>query len=66
MVAKWTDEDIEKLIAQVEMFPCLWNASCADKKDLNRRDVAWQSISKTLENQYTPKDCTAITAVVDS
>lgn len=59
VVAQWTDDIVETLIPEVEKCPCLWDASCADKKDLNRRDDAWQSISKTFKGLYTPKDCTA-------
>lgn len=44
------------------MFPCVWDASSSDKKDLNRRDAAWRTIADTFadaEENYTAKDCTA-------
>lgn len=59
---KWSDENTARLISQVEMFPCVWDASSSDKKDLNRRDAAWQTIADTFadtEEKYTAKDCTA-------
>lgn len=44
--ANWTDEDVFKLIACVEMRPALWNAGDAKYKNRVERTRLWNEISE--------------------
>lgn len=37
-----------KLAAAVEEQECLWNVLCETYKDRNLREIAWESVSKTI------------------
>lgn len=52
----WTDENIGKLIAEVETRPCIWNAGDPDYKMRNKREVAWREISEAFDDGVRPVD----------
>lgn len=41
----WTDENISKLISEVEIRPCLWNAGDKEYSNRNKRIASWKDIS---------------------
>lgn len=48
MTHDWSEEDIFKLIGEVECHPCIWNASSADYHNKPMRDNAWTEIGGML------------------
>lgn len=55
----WTDPDIEKLIGEVEVRPCIWNAGETDYKSRTKRDSAWNEICEAFESAKTVDRLTA-------
>lgn len=51
----WTDDQIIKLIEEVEAQVCIWNAKSADYKNINMRDIAWQAIATSFEGTIPVK-----------
>lgn len=47
----WSDEDIQKLISQVEDYPCIWNVGEKDYKNRSKRE--------SLRTQYRSNVATA-------
>lgn len=41
----WTDEKVAKLITEVEIRPCLWNAGVKEYKSRTKRDSMWNQIA---------------------
>ena len=48
--------DIELCIDMVGHFPVIWNACLNGFKDYNKKKVAWNNISCSLDNKYSG-DC---------
>lgn len=57
MTHDWSEDDIFKLIGEVECHPCIWNASSADYHNKPMRDNAWTEIGGML-NISTEEVCT--------
>lgn len=55
----WSDDNIIKLIAEVEIRSCIWNVGDANYKSRTKRDSAWQSIATTFENKIPVDQLTA-------
>lgn len=51
VIETWTDEEINKLISEVETHPCIWNAGCKDYKNRGKRDSAWNEIAAAFEKK---------------
>lgn len=46
----WTNANVIKLISEVEIRPCLWNAAHKEHKLRNKRDAAWGEIGAVFGN----------------
>lgn len=46
----WTYDDIEKLITEVEVRPCIWDVGTTDYRNRTKRDSAWRDISTAFDN----------------
>lgn len=55
----WSDDNIIKLIAEVEIRPCIWNVGNGDYKNRNKRDSAWQSIATVFDGEIPVDQLTA-------
>lgn len=55
----WSDDNIIKLIAEVEIRPCIWNVGTDDYKNRNKRDSAWQSIATVFSDEIPVDQLTA-------
>lgn len=49
----WTDDDIIKLIGEVEQRPAIWDWSCAEYKVKTNRENAWSEIAVSFENKIS-------------
>ena len=45
--------DIELFIDLVRQFPVIWNTRLNGFKDYNKKKVAWNNISSSLDNKYS-------------
>lgn len=52
----WTGEDTEKLISEVEVNGCLWDARLKENHDLVKRNAAWRTISEKSFNGAISSD----------
>lgn len=52
----WTEEDILKLISEVEIRPCLWNVAQKEYKNRFKRDAAWQEIMVEIGDKKFPTE----------
>lgn len=48
----WTHEEIVKLISEVEVRPCIWNAANKEYKNRFKRDTAWQEVLSEIGEKY--------------
>lgn len=47
----WTDNDIVKLISEVESHTCIWDCRSKEYKNKTNRKNAWREIANSLQNE---------------
>lgn len=48
MVSKWSEERTEKLIAELEKYPCLYNTTLKVYHDRNERKKCYEALSQVM------------------
>lgn len=56
---KWTDEEQDHLISEVEKHKCLCDEGCAENRDKFRRESAWKTVAECLGDQFPQEQCRA-------
>lgn len=61
ITCKWTEEELLKLIAEVQKYRCLYDETCPpESRNLESRLLAWQAITDSFPNRKFPlKQCRA-------
>lgn len=59
VVKEWDEDEIFKLIAAVEDYPCIWNAGEEMYHNKSARENAWQTIGDIFNGKYDTSDMSA-------